>query len=54
MATHSSIHAWRIPMDSGAWPGYSLWVRKEADTTEGISTHTKYTMKFAISTTLSV
>ena len=23
MATHSSIRAWRIPMDRGAWRGYS-------------------------------
>ena len=38
----------------GQWSLAGLWVRKEADTTEGISTHTKYTMKFAISTTLSV
>ena len=22
------------PMDRGAWQGYSLWVRKESDTTE--------------------
>ena len=26
MATHSSILAWRIPMDRGAW--YSPWVAK--------------------------
>ena len=32
----------------------SLWVCKESDTTERLSTHTKYIMKFAISTTLSV
>ena len=29
MATHSSILAWRIPVDRGAWRG-----RKESDTTE--------------------
>ena len=23
MATHSSIFAWKIPMDRGAWVGYS-------------------------------
>ena len=28
MVSHSSILAWRIPMDRGAW-GYSLWGRKE-------------------------
>ena len=32
MATHSSILAWRIPMDRGAWDG------KESDTTEQLST----------------
>ena len=36
IATHSSVLAWRIPVDSGAW-----WVtkgRKESDTTERLST----------------
>ena len=28
MATHSSILAWRIPMDREAWPGYSPWGRR--------------------------
>ena len=38
MATHSSILAWRIPMDRGAWPaGYSPWGHKELDTTEQLS-----------------
>ena len=31
MATHSSILAWRIPMNGGA---YSPWGHKESDTTE--------------------
>ena len=26
MATHSSIHAWRIPMDGGAWWATVHWV----------------------------
>ena len=34
MATHSNILAWRIPMDRGAWQGYSLRGLKELDTTE--------------------
>ena len=34
MATHSSILAWRIPMDRGA---YSPWGHKESDTTERLS-----------------
>ena len=34
MATQSSILAWRIPMDRGAWLGYSSWGHKESDTTE--------------------
>ena len=34
MATHSSILAWKNPMDRGA---YSPWGRKELDTTEATS-----------------
>ena len=35
MATHSSILAWRIPMDRGAWQAtYSPWGYKELDMTE--------------------
>ena len=35
MATHSSILAWRVPMDRGAWyQGYSPWGHKESDMTE--------------------
>ena len=34
-ATHSTIPAWRIPMDRGAW-----WGRKELDTTEWLSLQT--------------
>ena len=33
MATHSSILAWKISMDRGAWSGYSPWgqgILKEA------------------------
>ena len=33
MATHSSILAWRIPMDRGAWQ-ITGWGHKESDTTE--------------------
>ena len=32
MATQSSILAWRIPMNRGAWQ--APWGRKELDTTE--------------------
>ena len=32
-AIHSSIFAWRIPMDTGVWQGH-----KESDTTEELST----------------
>ena len=32
MATHSSILAWRIPMDREAWLGCSPWGRRESDT----------------------
>jgi len=37
MATHSSILAWKIPMGRGSWRA-SLWVRKELDTIEQLST----------------
>ena len=33
MATHSSILAWRIPMDRGAWWA-SLWGHKKLDMIE--------------------
>ena len=36
MATHSSILAWRFPMDRGAWR--ASWGCKESDTTEQLST----------------
>ena len=36
MATHSSILAWRIPMDRGAWQGYSPWGHTELDITEHV------------------
>ena len=34
MATHSSIFAWRVPMDRGAWHGRRAWGYKESDMTE--------------------
>ena len=34
MATHSSILAWRIPMDRGAWRATVHGGHKESDTTE--------------------
>ena len=40
VVTHSSILAWRIPMDRGAWPDYSPWGLIESDTTEQLSTST--------------
>ena len=33
MATHSSVHAWRIP-GTGSLVGCRLWGRTESDTTE--------------------
>ena len=36
MATHSSIFAWRIPWTEEP-VGYSLWGRKESDTTEQLT-----------------
>ena len=38
MATHSSILAWRIPMDRGPWWATVHEVAKESDTTEQLST----------------
>ena len=38
MATHSSILAWRIPLDRGAWQATVHGVRKESDRTEQLST----------------
>ena len=40
MTTLSSILAWKIPMDRGAWQGYSSWGHKELDMTERLSVHT--------------
>ena len=34
LATHSSILAWRIPMDRGAWWATIHWVTKSWDMTE--------------------
>ena len=38
MATHSSILAWKIPMDRGAWRATVHEGRKELDMTEQLST----------------
>ena len=37
MATHSSILAWRIPMDRGAWWATVHRVSKESDTTQRLN-----------------
>ena len=34
MATHSSILAWSIPTDRGAWRAKVPWGHKKSDTTE--------------------
>ena len=39
MATHSSILAWRIPMDRGAWQATDHGVTEELDTTEWFTRH---------------
>ena len=40
-ATYSSILAWRIPRDRGAWwATYRLWGCKELDMTERLSNNT--------------
>ena len=38
MPTHSSILAWRIPMDRGTWQATVHGVTKESDMTEWLST----------------
>ena len=38
MATHSSILAWRIPMDRGAWRAAVHGLASDLDTTERLST----------------
>ena len=38
MATHSSIFAWRIPMDRGVWRATVHGVSKKSETTELLST----------------
>ena len=38
IATHSSILAWRIPMDRVTWWATVHGVRKELDTTEQLDT----------------
>ena len=42
MATHSSILAWRIPKDKGAWWATVHGGHKELDMTERLSTHTYF------------
>ena len=37
MAPYSSVPAWRIPVDEGAW--WAPWSHKESDTTERLSTN---------------
>ena len=41
MASHSNILPWRIPWTEEPG-GYSLWGRKESDTTEATSQHAPY------------
>ena len=38
MTTHSSVLAWRIPMDRGAWQAAVHGRHKESDTTERLRT----------------
>ena len=42
MATHSSIVAWRIPMDRGVWWATVHGVAKHRTRLKGLSTHTQY------------
>ena len=40
MATHSSVLAWRIPVDRGAWRATVHWVAKCWTPLKRLSTHT--------------
>ena len=42
MATHSSILAWEIPMDRGAWRATGHEVARESDTTEQLTLATLF------------
>ena len=46
MATHSSILAWKIPMERGAWWACSPWGCKESDMTEQLSTQRFYILNW--------
>ena len=50
MATHSSIVAWKIPMDRGAWQAIVHAVAKGLDTTEQLSPaqHNNYYLPSAV------
>ena len=45
IATHSSILAWRIPMDRGALAGCSPWSHKQLDTTEQLNNNNISTLE---------
>ena len=48
-AAHSSILAWRIPMDRGTWQTpYSPWGHKESDAAERLS----HSLSFRVEKTL--
>ena len=45
MATHSSILAWRIPMDTGAWRATVHGVAKSQEQLKSPNTHTQVVKK---------
>ena len=42
MVTHSSISAWKNPMDKGSLVGCSPWVTKSQDVSQKLSMHMNY------------
>ena len=45
MATHSSILAWRIPMDRGAWRATDCWVTESHTQLRRLNTSTQNGVK---------
>ena len=47
MATHSSVLAWRIPMDRGAWRTTVHGIAKSRTRLKGLGMHAQGNLRFA-------